>query len=132
MILALGSVVAGFLGIGKALSFSRDINAFEHFLHPISPALEVEHAPVLATEWVLILISVAVAVAGILLARRFYCGPEAFRRPRALAERFPTLYATVANKYYVDEAYDRALVRPFAGLARFSWKGIDTVVIDGT
>jgi NADH:ubiquinone oxidoreductase subunit 5 (subunit L)/multisubunit Na+/H+ antiporter MnhA subunit len=73
-----------------------------------------------------------VAVAGILLARRFYFGPEAFQRPRALAERFPTLYATVANKYYVDEAYDRALVRPLAGLARFSWKGIDTVVIDGT
>jgi NADH-quinone oxidoreductase subunit L len=132
MILAVGSVVAGFVGIGKTLSFKADINAFEHFLHPIAPALEVEHAPVLTTEWVLILLSVGVAVAGILLARRFYFGPEAFRRPRALAERFPALYATVANKYYVDEAYDRALVRPLAGLARFSWKGIDTVVIDGT
>jgi NADH-quinone oxidoreductase subunit L len=75
---------------------------------------------------------VAVAVGGILLARRFYWGPEAFQRPRALAERFPALYTTVANKYYVDEAYDRTLVRPLAGLARFSWKGIDTVVIDGT
>jgi len=132
VILAVGSVVAGFVGIGKTLSFNLDINAFEHFLHPIAPALEVEHAPVLTTEWVLILLSVGVAVAGILLARRFYFGPEAFQRPRALAERFPTLYATVANKYYVDEAYDRALVRPLAGLARFSWKGIDTVVIDGT
>jgi NADH-quinone oxidoreductase subunit L len=132
VILAVGSVVAGFVGIGKTLSFNLDINAFEHFLHPIAPALEVEHGLTLGGEWVLILLSVGVAVAGILLARRFYFGPEAFRRPRALAERFPTLYATVANKYYVDEAYDRALVRPLAGLARFSWKGIDTVVIDGT
>ena len=54
---------------------------FEHFLHPVAPALEVEHAPVLAVEWVLIVISVAVAVGGILLARRFYWGPEAFQRP---------------------------------------------------
>ena len=131
-ILGVGSIVAGFLGVGAALTFGRDLNWFEHFLHPVAPALEVEHAPVLATEWVLILISVAVAVAGILLAKRFYWGPQAFQRPRALAERFPTLYSTVANKYYVDEAYDRALVRPLAGLARFSWKGIDTVVIDGT
>jgi NADH-quinone oxidoreductase subunit L len=132
VILAVGSVVAGFVGLGKALSFNLDINLFEHFLHPIAPALEVENAPPLATEWVLIAISVAVAVAGILLARRFYLGPDAFRRPKALAERFPALYTTVANKYYVDEVYDRTLVRPLAGLARFSWKGIDTVVIDGT
>ncbi len=32
----------------------------------------------------------------------------------------------------MDEAYDRVAVKPLAGLARFSWKGLDTVVIDGT
>jgi NADH-quinone oxidoreductase subunit L len=131
-ILGVGSIVVGLFGVSAALTFGRDLNWFEHLLHPVAPALEVEHAPVLATEWVLILISVAVAVAGIVLARRFYFGPEAFQRPRALAERFPALYSAVANKYYVDEGYDRALVRPLAGLARFSWKGIDTVAIDGT
>jgi NADH-quinone oxidoreductase subunit L len=131
-ILGVGSIVAGVIGVSAVLTFGRDLNWFEHFLHKVVPALEVEHAPTLGGEWVLILVSVAVAVAGILLARRFYFGPEAFRRPRALAERFPALYTTVANKYYVDEAYDRALIRPLAGLARFSWKGIDTVVIDGT
>jgi NADH-quinone oxidoreductase subunit L len=131
-VLAVGSVVAGLVGLGKALTFGADLNWFEHFLHPIAPALEVEHAPALAAEWVLIALSVAVAVGGILLARRFYYGPQAFERPKRLAESFPALYATVANKYYVDEGYDRALVRPLAGLARFSWKGIDTVAIDGT
>ena len=130
VILAAGSVLAGFLGIGKALSFNLDINAFEHFLHPIAPALEVEHAPVLATEWVLILISVAVAVAGILLARRFYFGPEAFRRPKALAERFPTLYATVANKYYVDEIYEATVVAGTVNLAKSSYE-FDARVVDG-
>ncbi|MCJ7440486.1 MAG: hypothetical protein MUO25_02730, partial [Thermoanaerobaculaceae bacterium] len=94
------------------------------------PALEVEHAPVLTTEWVLILLSVGVAVAGILLARRFYFGPEAFRRPRALAERFPTLYATVANKYYVDEIYGATVVAGTVNLARGSYE-FDARVVDG-
>jgi NADH:ubiquinone oxidoreductase subunit 5 (subunit L)/multisubunit Na+/H+ antiporter MnhA subunit len=123
-------VVAGFVGIGKTLSFNLDINAFEHFLHPIAPALEVEHVPPLATEWLLILLSVGVAVAGILLARKFYFGPEAFRRPRALAERFPTLYATVANKYYVDEIYGATVVAGTVNLARGSYE-FDARVVDG-
>ncbi|MGD1149557.1 MAG: hypothetical protein ABR961_16595, partial [Thermoanaerobaculaceae bacterium] len=65
-------------------------------------------------------------------ATRWYFGPEAFARPARFAERFPTLVRTVANKYYVDEAYNRVIVRPLASVARFSWKGIDTVAIDGT
>jgi NADH:ubiquinone oxidoreductase subunit 5 (subunit L)/multisubunit Na+/H+ antiporter MnhA subunit len=130
VILAVGSVVAGFVGLGKALSFNLDINLFEHFLHPIAPALELEHAPALGDEWVLIGISVAVAVGGILLARRFYFGPEAFQRPRALAQRFPTLYATVANKYYVDEIYGATVVAGTVNLAKGSYE-FDARVVDG-
>jgi NADH-quinone oxidoreductase subunit L len=129
-ILGIGSIVAGFLGVGTALTFGRDLNWFEHVLHPISPTLEVEHPPVLATEWVLILLSVAVAVAGILLARRFYWGPEAFQRPRALAARFPTLYSTVANKYYVDEIYGATVVAGTVNLAKGSYE-FDARVVDG-
>jgi NADH-quinone oxidoreductase subunit L len=129
-VLGIGSIVAGVLGVGAALTFGRDLNWFEHFLHPISPALEVGHAPVLATEWVLILLSVAVAVAGILLARRFYSGPEAFQRPRALAARFPNLYTTVANKYYVDEIYGATVVAGTVNLAKASYE-FDARVVDG-
>ncbi len=131
-ILAVGSAVVGLLGVGRAITFGTDLNWFEGFLHRVAPTVEVEHAPSLGTEWVLILLSVAVAVAGILLARRFYFGAEAFVAPRRIAERAPVLYAAVANKYYVDEAYDRAIVRPLGKLAHFSWKGIDTIAIDGT
>jgi NADH-quinone oxidoreductase subunit L len=35
------------------------------------------------------------------------------------------------NKYYVDEAYDRAIVRPLVGGSRvILWKGIDRGIID--
>ena len=131
-ILGAGSVVAGLLGIGAALTLGRDMNWFEHLLHPVAPTLEVEHAPGLGIEWALIALSVGVAVGGILLARRFYFGPEAGVRPQRLAERFPGLYAAVANKYWVDEAYDATIVRPLTRVAHFAWKGIDTVAIDGT
>ncbi len=131
-ILAAGSALVGLLGVGRAITFGSDLNWFEGFLHRVAPTVEVEHAPSLGIEWVLILLSVAVAAAGILLARRFYSGAEAFAAPRRIAERAPALYAAVANKYYVDEAYDRTVVRPLGKLAHFSWKGIDTIAIDGT
>jgi NADH-quinone oxidoreductase subunit L len=130
VILAVGSVVSGFVGISKAPAFGFDINVFEHFLHPVAPALEVEHVPSIGAEWVLILVSVAVAVSGILLARKWYFGPEAFSRPKALAERLPTLYAAVANKYYVDEIYGATVVAGTVGLAKGSYE-FDARVVDG-
>jgi len=130
-ILAVGSAVVGFAGIGTALTFGRDLNWFEHFLHPATPAVELGHHVSLGIEWLLIGLSVAVAVGGILLARRFYLGPRALEIPNAIAGRFPRAFDLVANKYYVDEAYDRVVVKPLRSVAWFSWKGVDTVGIDG-
>jgi NADH-quinone oxidoreductase subunit L len=36
------------------------------------------------------------------------------------------------NKWYVDELYDRIIVRPVVGISRFSWRVVDRVLIDGT
>jgi NADH-quinone oxidoreductase subunit L len=42
------------------------------------------------------------------------------------------LYKLVYNKYFVDEIYDTAVVRPIvAGSRAVLWKGVDVVVIDG-
>ena len=131
-ILGVGSAVVGLIGIGKAITFNVDINWFEHFLHPVAPAIELEHHASLGVEWALIILSVAVACFGIWLATRFYYGPEAGKTPHAIAERVPALYRAVANKYYVDEIYDFVVVRPLAWVSRFFWKVIDTVAIDGT
>jgi NADH-quinone oxidoreductase subunit L len=80
-------------------------------------------------------ISVLVAVTGILLARRIYggiSGENGAERERALAARWPALYNLLAHKYYVDEIYDRFIVRPLAAFARFLWKVVDSFIIDGT
>ncbi len=132
-ILAAGSVAIGFVGVGKALTFNVDLNWFEHFLHPVAPGVEIEgHHLSLGVEWGLIALSVGVAAFGIWLATRFYHGPTALEVPSRVAQSWPRAYAAVANKYYVDELYDAAVVRPLEKLARFSWKGLDTVAIDGT
>jgi len=129
-ILAVGSIVVGFVGVGKAVTLNVDLNWFEHFLEPVAPAVELAHHASLGIEWTLIALSVAVALAGILLARRFYFGEQAFTRPDRFAAANPTLYNLVANKYYVDELYDATAVAGTMKLAQGSWE-FDALVVDG-
>ena len=42
----------------------------------------------------------------------------------------PGLARAVENKWYVDEMYDLAVVRPLERMSTFLWRGIDAV-IDG-
>jgi NADH-quinone oxidoreductase subunit L len=42
------------------------------------------------------------------------------------------LYKLVYNKYFVDELYDAAVVKPVVGVSRVAlWKGLDAGLIDG-
>ena len=131
MILAVGSVVAGFVGLGKALSFNLDINSSSTSCTRSRRRSRSSTRRRSAVEWVLIALSVAVAVGGILLARRFYFGSRGVPSARrALAERFPALYTTVANKYYVDEIYGATVVAGTMNLAKGSYE-FDARVVDG-
>ena len=129
-ILGVGSAVVGLAGVGAAITFGRDLNWFEGFLHPVAPGVELEHHASLGVEWVLIALSVAVACFGIYLATRFYFGPRAGETPKAITARVPALYRTVANTYYVDEIYGATFVAGTEKLARASWE-FDARVIDG-
>jgi NADH-quinone oxidoreductase subunit L len=83
-----------------------------------------------ALEWLLMAASVAVALAGIGLALRLWKrrGVEA---DDAFAVKAPALHRLLQNKYWVDEIYDRLIVRPLAAVARACWKVVDTLIIDG-
>ena len=52
--------------------------------------------------------------------------------PDQFARRWQSLYRGSLNKWYVDEAYDRTIVRPTFSAATELWKRVDVAVIDGT
>jgi NADH-quinone oxidoreductase subunit L len=139
VVLAIGSVVAGFVGVPHALGGHNQI---EGFLAPsfraVGSAAEAtegaaaaggEHGA--ATELSLMLLSVLVAAAGIGVATMVW-----LRRPAIAtqwAERFGGAYRTLLNKYYVDEIYDAVFVQPIKRLStRLLWRGVDAGFIDGT
>jgi NADH-quinone oxidoreductase subunit L len=82
-------------------------------------------------EWTLMLLSVAVALAGWMLARSWYGTDPEWRKAKAFAAAFPRLYKTVFNKYYVDEIYAATFVAAFKGACAFCYKIVDSILIEG-
>jgi NADH-quinone oxidoreductase subunit L len=131
--LALGSVVAGLLGVPAALGGG---NWIEHYLDPAfenahHALTEVFTAPVpgRGIELGLMAVSVVVAGLGIVLAARLYRGDSAI--PERLAATLSGPYRLLLNKYWVDEIYDAVIVRGLAlggGSALFA---SDRYVVDG-
>jgi NADH-quinone oxidoreductase subunit L len=123
-ILAVLTVVAGIaVGIPSAHG-----TAFARFLSPVFPlAEEAGHGRLSALA--LLILSVIVAVAGVLLAWLVYQGrpvnAEAIGRPRNW------LHALLLNKYYVDELYAVLFVRPLVRVAGFCARALDLGVVDG-
>jgi NADH-quinone oxidoreductase subunit L len=80
-------------------------------------------------EYVLMGLSVAVALAGWYLARMWYLKRKEI--PGLLVRKLPNAYRVLLNKYYVDELYEGAVVKPAVrGSELLLWKGIDVNVID--
>jgi NADH-quinone oxidoreductase subunit L len=151
MALAVGAIVAGFVGIPAALGGG---NAIEQFLEPSftathsiadsgsriaegsasiqNPKSEIrnEEAPTAsrAEELGLMALSVLIAGVGIFFAHKFYvASPEMSDQ---LAERFAGAHRTLSNKYYVDELYDATVISGTYGAGRGLF-AFDRNVVDG-
>ena len=142
IVLAIGSVFAGYVGVPHALGGH---NRIEGFLEPVfevhGPATAgepagaaVAHAPeedLVNVERLLMFISTAVALAGIGLAFYFW-----LRRPDVparVAQSAGGLYRLLLNKYYIDEIYDALIVQPIKRVSEGAlWKSMDAGLIDGT
>ena len=131
MILAGLSFVGGFLGIPGA-------SAINNFLAPVfggHPHTEISGTESIGHHseghpYLMMVISTAIAVAGISLAYRMYVKkPE---MPGRLAERFHLIYKLLLNKYYVDEIYDVLFVKPTKIISIQLWKRVDALMIVGS
>ena len=68
------------------------------------------------------------ALSGIALAFLMYF--KETKLPAKLASMFPGIYTFLLNKWYWDELYDVAIVRPTRALGNFFWKSGDLGMID--
>ncbi len=130
VILAALSLVGGWVGIPAVLSFGLDLNPFHHWLEPaltLPEAAHAEGAGHAALELALVGIALAIASAGILVGWQVYRSPG---RAERLARAAGPVYSTLRNLYWVDELYDRTIVRPFYALSRLS-AAFDRWVVDG-
>ena len=133
IVLAIGSVLAGYIGVPHAVGGSNWIEAFLHpaFLAPGVPheAAAAAHADA-SMELLLMGLSVGLAVAGIGLAYYFWLRNRA--AADGMARRFSGVHRVLLNKYYVDEIYNAAIVQPITTISTGGlWKGVDAGAIDG-
>ena len=128
IVLAVGSVVAGYVGLPGILGggdwFARFLEpAFG--VHPVEEAV-AEHG----LELTLMLVSSLVAVAGIGIAAYFFLKNR--HAADRLADQFAGPRRVLEHKYYVDEIYDAAIVQPIRITSESGlWKVIDARIIDG-
>ena len=71
------------------------------------------------------------AAAGIAIAWLMYVARPGMADSLAAAFKLP--YQVIYNKWFVDEIYDAAVVKPVVGGSRLLlWKGVDQGLIDGS
>jgi NADH-quinone oxidoreductase subunit L len=125
IILGIGSVAAGWVGIPAALGGH---NAIAEFLAPVvgHPHVDASHAE----EYAVMLLSITVAIVGILAAYFLYIKRKDI--PVTLREKLSLPYQVLWNKYYIDEIYDFLIVRPTMWVARAVIVGFtDGKIIEG-
>lgn len=155
IVLAIGAVVAGWVGIPPALTGGANLNLFERWLEPV--IVKVEHATAepapgahSATapaetsavasaheeashepdpmEYLLIVLSLAIAAGGIYLGRVFYVKRPDL--PKIWAAKLRPLYKLSFNKWYWDYLLDVKGVEGVKAIDNALFQ-VDAEVVDG-
>ena len=124
-ILAVLAVFSGWVGIPLIAGGDK----IGHFLEPVFKGVaHVAHADIRLEFW-LIAVSVIVALLGIAVADMFYRTRPAM--PDKVASAWPRFYSLLLNKWWFDEIFDWAIVRPTRRISEaFLWKVADVRIID--
>ncbi len=117
--------------IGGVLQIPHVNEGLHHFLEPTFADSELYETLVPSDSLIVIgmLFGVGLGLLGIFIAYTLYVKhPE---RPKAIQARFRALHGFFSHKWYFDEAYDFAIVRPFAWAGRFANSTIERGLVDG-
>jgi NADH-quinone oxidoreductase subunit L len=142
VVLAIGSVVSGWVGVPAFLGGHDAIDQFlkpaiqtpaditQRGARPPSAAQEEEKPESTTMELALAGASIAAAALGLFFAWLLYYKKRDL--PDRITAKIQGVYLTVLHKYYVDEAYGAMFVKPLLALSTYVfWKGLDQGVIDG-
>jgi NADH-quinone oxidoreductase subunit L len=126
-LLAAGSFLTLFLGI--PLAWTGKAPLLEHWLEPVMSGKVEFHEFPHSLEFVFQGLGVLAATVGWLAARALYKDARS-EIPARLKARFEAAWTVVYNKYYVDELYAAAVLKPAVGIARLASR-FDGTIIDG-
>lgn len=130
------AIVGGFLGVPNFIveTFTHQeasINLLHNWLHTINADvnLTLSHA----ADWILMGLSIAIALAGLWIAYRLYGSGATEESDRKVSSRFGVFYEIWEEKYNLDEIYEGMFVHPVVrwsekGLAKFDMKIVDGFV----
>ncbi len=116
IVLAILSIATGYLGIPE-------------FLGPMFETGTGTAAHGGAASIVIMVLATSMGLIGI--AGAYYVYVLNPTLPDQFAQKWQALYQGSLNKWYVDEAYDRTIVRPTFSAASELWNRVDVAVIDG-
>ncbi|MEO7273610.1 MAG: NADH-quinone oxidoreductase subunit L [Vicinamibacterales bacterium] len=162
ILLAIGSIGAGYVGVPHAIGGSNEIESFLEPSFEASPSVPSReasaaagsvlqtvaaqeprteqpgagaeaHAPAADEATERTLMAVSTGVALAGIGLAFFFWNRSRAIPDAMARQLSGPYRLLLNKYYVDELYDSAIVQPIKLLSGgVLWKGVDAGLIDGT
>jgi NADH-quinone oxidoreductase subunit L len=124
-ILAILSIIGGVLWPGFF-----GVNNLDAFLRPVIHTLEHGEEALHTESWlqfVLIMVSVLIAATGLVIAYAMYLRKHEQKMPSWLRP----VYATLYNKYWVDEAYYYVFIVPGKAVAQFLATIFDISILDG-
>jgi NADH-quinone oxidoreductase subunit L len=139
IILAIGTCVVGFLGLPHLSFIQKHVpNFLAEWLDASlidfgRPSLEGSIHEAHANDVGLLTlmgIALGIGVVGILLAAALYSKGPSSRVQRFVSGAGAEIYRLAKNKFYVDEIYDKIIIRPFRWIALGVYEVIDRFLID--
>ena len=131
LVLAVGSIVAGFVGIPVMLG---GLSAIDRFLAPAMLGVIAPPHPSALREVSLMLLAIVVASLGLMAARRVYALAAFPGKTIGAGASIPLSWwdrqLWLLNAYYLDELYNSTFVRGTLAAARRLWI-FDVRVVDG-
>jgi NADH-quinone oxidoreductase subunit L len=116
VILAVLSVCGGWIGLDRFSAYLAPAAAAHRPMPTGNPAL----------EFILSIAAILFALEGWLIADKYY--RRKTERPAQLAVALPAGYKLLLNKYYVDEIYNTAIVKPLFAFSKFVLGGVDLLL----